>query len=97
METTKNLFVRMLNFDTMITPTIIKLIYSVSTVLSALFGLILVITGIGARYGGGSKVFMGLVVIVVSPFITRIWCETMIIIFKINENLARVARQKQEY
>jgi len=81
---------KMLNFDKMITPTIIKLIYIVVTVIVMIIGLFVFISGMGG-YGSGAQVFLGLILIVSSPFINRIWCEAMIVIFKINENLAKIA------
>lgn len=88
---------RLLNFDKMITPAIIKFIYGIAIGLSVLYGLSMIISGLGSHYGGGFKVIMGLITIIISPFITRIWCETMIVIFKINENLSRIADKEKCY
>lgn len=96
METVKGICRKMLNFDTMITPTIIKVIYAVFTSISILYGLSMILGGFTSHLGGGFKVIMGLFVIVLSPFLTRIWCETMIVIFKINENLGKLVKQNQD-
>lgn len=88
---------RMLNFDTMITPTIIKFIYAVTTIIGIIVGLGMIFTGFNAYYGGGIRVFMGLIVVIASPFINRIWCEGLIVIFKIHENLAKIANKDNQY
>lgn len=88
MDKTKGFIVRMLNFDTMITPGIIKIIYALVTSLSMLMGLLITLNGATSRFGGGMQVIGGLLLIAASPFLIRVVCESMIVIFKINENLA---------
>lgn len=90
----KNIISKMLNFDTMITPSIIKFIYALFSGLGMLFGLITMISGLTARYGGGARVFLGIILIVISPFLIRVTCESLIVIFKINENLAKISKEK---
>lgn len=84
---------KMLNFDTMITPTIIKIIYAITTVLGILLGLWMIFSGFNSYYGGGLKVFIGLIVVAAAPFVTRISCESMIVIFKIHEHLNKMANK----
>jgi hypothetical protein len=79
-----------LNFDSMITPSIIKIIYIISTAMAAIFGLVLIITGLSYS---GVYVLLGLIMIGLSPFITRIFCELLIIKFKNNEYLKQIANK----
>ncbi len=69
-----------LNFDRMITPTIIKIIFYISLFMSVFMGLVITLRG-------GLSSIMGLIVIVVSPLIVRVQCELLIILFKIYELL----------
>lgn len=75
----------LLSFDTMLTPTIIVVVYwlgLLGTLISSL-GLIFngsILAGIGALIGGAIGV--------------RIWCELLIVIFKINENLQKLANRE---
>lgn len=43
--------------------------------------------------GSGFETLGGLLIIVASPFVNRIWCEGMIVIFKIHENLNKIANR----
>jgi len=79
-----------LNFDKMLTPTIIKIVFWIGAGLSVLMGLLMIIQGAGAYYGGGASIFMGLLTIVIGPFVVRIYCELLIIFFKMNETLQDV-------
>lgn len=96
MDKGKGFVRRMLNFDTMITPSIIKIIYAIVTGIGMLIGLFWVIRGLTAPYGGGASVLAGLIVIVVSPLLIRVSCESLIVIFKINDNLNKIASNYKE-
>ncbi|HDN9007709.1 DUF4282 domain-containing protein [Aeromonas veronii] len=54
--------------------------------------LIALVSGLGTIFGGYggvtlTKFLMGLLTILGGAIAARIWCELMIVIFKINENL----------
>lgn len=82
------------HFDTMLTPKIITIIYWL-----LLAGV--VISGLGAMFTSGpmhagpaftfASFLTGLLVIVFGAIGARVWCELLIVIFKIHENLKRVA------
>ena len=65
-------------FDTMITPKIITFIYWLLLLLAVLGGL-------GTMFSG--NFFLGLVTIVGGIIGARIWCELLIVLFKMNEAL----------
>jgi hypothetical protein len=75
-------------FDSMLTPKIIIFIYWL--------GLISVVIGaIGtmfAEYGGGF--WTGLGILLFGLIGTRVWCELLIVLFKINENLQKIANRQ---
>lgn len=96
MDKTKGFVSRMLNFDTMITPSIIKFIYALFSGLGILVGFFTMLSGITARYGGGMKVFGGIILMLISPFLIRVTCESLIVIFKINENLTILVKDSRE-
>ncbi len=72
-------------FDAMLTPKIITFVYWI-----ILF--FVVISGLGTMFSGmGLHGFlMGLVIIVIGGVFSRIWCELLIVLFKINDNLKKV-------
>ena len=74
-------------FNTMLTPKLITVIYWLLLVL-------VLISGIGTMFSGfGFTSFIfGLLVIVFGALAVRIWCELLIVIFKINENTRRMAQ-----
>lgn len=72
-------------FDSMLTPKIITLVYWLLLV-------VVVISGIGMMFTGGFGSFiMGLFTILAGAVGARIWCELLIVLFKINENMKKVA------
>ncbi|UZW65888.1 DUF4282 domain-containing protein [Priestia flexa] len=47
------------NFDKMLTPSIIKIVFIIVSVLTILLGFGFIVSGINSMYGGGSLVFLG--------------------------------------
>ncbi|MAD54727.1 MULTISPECIES: DUF4282 domain-containing protein [unclassified Idiomarina] len=81
----KNIFV----FNSMLTPKIITFVYWLM-----LLGCL--ISGIGSmftQYGGGF--FAGLGIIIFGAIGARIWCELLIVLFKIHENLQKMANKSE--
>ena len=73
-----------LHFDKMITTSIIKFVFWIGAGLSILSGLIIMIIGV-AFDGGGVAVLLGLLTILFGPIVVRIYCELLIVFFKIHE------------
>ncbi len=86
-----------LYFDAMVTPKIITFIYWILLAGAAVSGLVLITKGFGMiRYSG----FAGFGMIVAAPILAvlfalmaRIYCEIMIVLFKINEALQDIRRK----
>ncbi|ROV60080.1 DUF4282 domain-containing protein [Vibrio ponticus] len=74
-----------LSFDSMLTPKLVTGLYWLLLLGSFISGLATMFGG----YGGFTlqKFLLGLATIVGGAIVSRIWCELMIVIFKINENL----------
>ena len=84
-----NLIREVLHFDAMLTPKIITFVYWLMLVMVALSGL-------GTMYVGGLtfvKFMMGLVTIAAGAVGARISCELLIVIFKIHENIRKLAEK----
>ena len=73
-----------LHFDKMITTSIIKFVFWIGAGLSILAGLIIMISGFATE---GVFVLLGLLTIVFGPLVVRIYCELLIVFFKIHEAL----------
>jgi hypothetical protein len=75
----------------MITPKIITFIYWLLLLVDVGYSLSTMFSG----YEGFTftKFIMGLVYMVIGAVAIRIWCELMIVIFKINENLSNLNKK----
>ena len=80
-------------FETMLTPKVITFVYWI-----LLF--VVVIAGFGTMFGFGMNGFTfgsfikGIFMIVIGSALVRIWCELLIVLFKINENVQKIADSK---
>lgn len=81
-----------LNFDSMVTPKIITVIYWLSIVAVVIGGVMSMFAGRGGFSFG--SFLMGLGIIVGGVLMTRIYCELFIVIFKINQNLSKIANRE---
>ncbi len=79
-----------LSFRKMITPLIIQIVFWVGVVLSVIGGIGMIISGAGARFGGGNQVLTGLIMLFLGPLFVRIYCELLIVMFRINETLTEI-------
>ena len=80
----------LLFFDDMLTPKVITVVYW-------LLLLFVLIGGIGVMFSepGGFVGFIGgLLAIVIGAVLARIWCEMLIVVFKMNEALQAI-RQRE--
>lgn len=90
------------SFRRMITPRLIQFLFVVGVVLSTLAGLILIAAGIVASLsddgavGGLAIVLLGLVALIFGPIIVRVYCEFLILFFRINETLTDVDQKMDQ-
>jgi hypothetical protein len=75
------------SFRTMITPVIIQILFWLGVALCVIFGIGYMV--IGSRYGSGGPVY-GLLILIFGPVVVRIYCEILIIFFRINETLTEI-------
>ena len=82
---------KFLNFDEMVTPLIIKIVYWIGIGLCVIAGLITIIFGvISGGSSSGGMVIGGLLCIVLGPLFVRMGCEASIIMFEIHKNLIEI-------
>lgn len=84
-----------LSFRRMITPLIIQVLFWIGVVVSVIAGLIMIVAGAVDDYGGGEQVLIGLTVFVLGPIVVRIWCELLILFFRMNETLTEIKNNTQ--
>lgn len=78
-----------LAFRTMLTPVIIQAIFWLGVTICIIVGLVFVLSGVG-QYGGGPNVLKGFLLVFLGPIAVRIYCEILIIFFRINETLTEI-------
>ncbi|QAA77375.1 MAG: hypothetical protein BIP78_1611 [Candidatus Bipolaricaulis sibiricus] len=79
-----------LSFRKMITPVAIQVIFWVGIVACVIVGLVSIVSGASATYGGGTTVLTGILVILLGPLGVRIWCELLIVVFRILDTLGEI-------
>jgi hypothetical protein len=84
-----------LAFRTMVTPVIIQAIFWIGAGLCVLIGLTYILLGVG-QYGGGPNILKGLLLLFLGPLAVRVYCEILIIFFRINETLTEIKHGLEE-
>jgi hypothetical protein len=78
-----------LRFETMITPVVIQVIFWIAVV-------IVIIAGIVQLTNGGWAVLTGLLTIILGPLVARIYCELVIVFFRINDHLRAIQHNTEK-
>ena len=75
----------------MLTPIIIQILFWIGVVVCVIAGIIQIVSGINAPYGGGgSVVFMGILLLLLGPILVRVSCELMLVLFSIHDTLLKI-------
>ena len=77
-----------IRFESMITPAVIQVIFWIAVVIA-------VIAGIVQIGHGGVGIITGLLTIIFGPLVARIYCEILIIFFRINDHLRAIQHNTQ--
>jgi hypothetical protein len=81
-------------FRKMITPMIIQIIFWVGVAICVIGGLVGIFLGVGQRYGSLFEVLVllvpGLLLLIIGPLVVRVWCELLILFFRMNETLTEI-------
>ena len=89
-------FRSLFNFDKMVTPTIIKILYYIGLISAAIGGIVVFFGGIISAVGRGGcgAALGGLIggpgVVILGVLVSRIYAELMILTFKIYEHLTAI-------
>jgi hypothetical protein len=78
-----------LTFRRMITPLIIQGLFWLGAGFCVLAGLVMIGGGLSSS-SGGSAVLGGLLLLVVGPVVVRVYCELLILLFRMNETLTDI-------
>jgi len=78
------------DFEKMITPVIIKVLYVLSIVIVLLVGLAGIINGLNNRYMGSESILFGILTIIFGPLLIRVYAEIILLVFRINQTLIEI-------
>ena len=84
-----------LAFRTMLTPIIIQAVFWVGVAVCVIAGMFYILTGVG-QYTDGPNVVKGVLLLFLGPIGVRIYCEILIIFFRINETLTEIKHSLEE-
>ena len=78
-------------FRTMVTPVIIQILFWIGAILCLIIGVVMVIYGATHLQGSqGQYLWQGVLLFVLGPLGVRVYCEILIIFFRINETLTEI-------
>jgi hypothetical protein len=79
------------SFRTMITPVIIEIIFWIGVIVCLIGGGIMIFSGFsGYHTGQAQTLWTGLGVFFLGPLVVRVYCEILIVFFRINETLTEI-------
>jgi uncharacterized membrane protein len=79
------------SFRTMVTPVIIQILFWIGTLICVIAGIIMVIYGATHFQTGQSHyLWKGVFLFLLGPLGVRVYCEILIIFFRINETLTEI-------
>lgn len=81
-----------LTFNKMITPVFIQIIFWIGVAVCVIGGFIGIISGAGMQYGGGGAVLRSLILMILGPLGVRIYCEILIVLFRMNDSLIEIKK-----
>ncbi len=79
-----------LSFRKMITPVIIQILFWIGVAVFVILGFVTIGVGASMPWGGGTTVLIGLAYILLGPVGVRIYCEILILFFRMNETLTEI-------
>ena len=84
-----------LTFRKMVTPAIIQIIFWIGIALCVISGIVGIIGGAIAEKGGGVMVLSSLVWLVLGPILIRVYCEIIILAFRIYDVLTEIKKNTE--
>ena len=76
------------SFRRMITPVIIEILFWVGVIVCIVAGLVMIVMGI--KLPGDQMVLKGVLLAILGPLGVRVYCEILIVFFRINETLTEI-------
>ena len=75
----------------MVTPIIIQILFWLGVVIAIIFGIVSIVYGV--IRSDVPILLYGLLVLILGPLVVRIYCEILILFFRINETLTEISNK----
>jgi hypothetical protein len=75
-------------FRKMVTPVIIQILFWVGVIACVVGGIAMI--AMGSKYFGSQMLLKGALLIIFGPLVVRVYCEILIVLFRINETLTEI-------
>ena len=75
-------------FRKMVTPVIIQILFWIGVIACVIAGVVLI--GMGMKLPGDQLVLTGVLLVIFGPLAVRLYCEILIVFFRINETLTEI-------
>jgi|KBSMisStaDraftv2_1062788.scaffolds.fasta_scaffold2412536_1 hypothetical protein len=85
-----------LSFNKFVTPMLIQVIFWIGIVIIVLASLGMMFGASSTPYGGGGMFLIGLCYLVFGTLFWRVWCEVMLVIFRILDELRLIRAGKAD-
>ena len=86
-----------LSFTEFVTTRFIKVLFVIGIIFAAIGAIALIVSGFGAGAVTGILfLILSPIVFLIYVFIVRIWCEIIIVVFRIAENTSRLVDQNKQ-
>jgi len=84
-------------FRTMVTPVIIQIIFWIGTLICLFVGAGMIIMGVSGQHVGlGHYIWKGILLFILGPLGVRVYCEILIVFFRINETLTEIKHDLEQ-
>ncbi len=80
-----------LSFRKMITPIIIQILFWLGVLIAIIYGIVSIVYGVVRS--DVQTLLYGLLVLILGPLVVRIYCEILILFFRINETLTEISNK----
>ena len=77
-----------LKFRRMITPIIIQIVFWIGIIGIVVLGILAIVDGVSDESDVGEVIIGGVLILIIGPLLWRVFCEVLILTFRIIENLA---------
>ena len=79
-----------LAFRRMITPSIIKIVFWIGLIVILVLGIVAIVDGVSNDSDIGEVIAGGVLILILGPIVWRVFCEILLLTFRIIENLADI-------